>query len=92
MWRRGIACQVKSHRQRCEENGDQLDGYVDFDVHIDVYVAAIIQHKAFTRRRLWGNLPTTMVLQAKACEPVTYWRERLDGRNRCLSSPATFLP
>ena len=92
IWKRGIACQVKSHRHRCEENGDQLNRYVDFNVHIDVYVVAIIQHKACTRRWLKGDQRTAMVLRSKIRGPVSYWREHLDRRNLRLSSPATFVP
>jgi hypothetical protein len=89
-WEQGIACQVKSHLCGCEENGNQLNEYMDYDVHIDIYVIAIIQHKACTRRWLKGNRRTAMALRNNICGPVSYWREHLDGRNLRLSSPATF--
>ncbi len=92
IWKRGIACQVKSHRHRCEENGDQLNGYVDFHVHIDIYVVAITQHKACTRCWLKGDQRTAMVLRGKIRGPVSYWREHLDDRNLRFSSPATLVP
>lgn len=89
IWKRGIACQVKSHL-RCDENGRQLNKYLDSDVHGYIYVdVVIIQHKACTRRRLKGNQMTTRALRDKTCGPAN-WRKRTDGRNHCFSSSASY--
>lgn len=90
-WKRGLACQVKSHLKRCEENGNQLNNYVDSDVHMYVYVDAIIQHKACTRRHRKGSPKMIMMVQVKAWTSVFYWREPKDGRNQRLFSPAFFV-
>jgi len=90
IWKQGVACHVKTHRNGREETCYQVDGYVDFDVHIDIYTDAIIQHKAFTRRWLRSKNPmTTMVPPIKTGGPAN-WKERSDGRNLCLSSSASY--
>jgi hypothetical protein len=63
----GIVCHVNSNRNGGEETCYQVDGYVDFDVHIDIHTDAIIQHKACTWR--WTGRNTsgpTMVLPVMA--------------------------
>jgi hypothetical protein len=60
---------------------------MDCNVHVDIHADAIIQHKAFARRRQKGNPMTIMVPPTGG--PAN-WKEHKDGRNRCLSSSASF--